>query len=92
MKVIGTANGSDYIVQVSHSELEKVMGKYYGKMPNLKVGDEMNLGTGYNFTSDIQKACGEMTDAMKAFKSAQETMRSFALMVSALPEPEITAE
>lgn len=85
MKVLGTADRDSYLVHVSHTELEKVTGKYYGKLKRLEVGDEMDLGTGYNFTSDIQSACKSMREAMKEFGDAQKTMASFALMVSQLP-------
>lgn len=88
MKVLGIVNREKYLVEVSHTELEKITGNYYGKLKALEVGSEMDLGLGYKFTTDIQKACADMTDAMKAFNSAQETMRSFALMVSALPPTE----
>ena len=88
MEVLGTDKQDSYIVKVSHTELEKVTGNYYGKLKHLEVGDKLDLGLGYKFTTDIQKACGEMSDAMKVFNTAQETMRSFALMFSALPPTE----
>lgn len=88
MKVLGIVSHKKYLVEVDHTELEKLSDKYYGNMKALEVGDVMDLGAGYNFTSDIKKACREMTDAMKAFESAQETMRSFALMVADLPPTE----
>lgn len=88
MKIIGKANSDTYLVQVSHTELEKVFDKYYGKLPKLEVGQELDLGEGYNFRSDIQEACREMTGAMKAFDSKRLTMLRFAEMVGALPEQE----
>lgn len=88
MKVIGMASSDTYLVQVSHTELEKVFDKYFGKLSQLKVGDEIDIGAGYNFRSDIQHACNEMRDAMKAFDSKRITMLRFAEMVGALPEEE----
>jgi hypothetical protein len=89
MKVLGIVSHNKYLVEVEHIELEKLTGNYaYGKnLKELKVGDEMNLGAGYNFTMDIQSACKAMSDAMKSFEKAQSTMRSFALMVADLPNP-----
>ena len=55
MKVIGK-NTDDYIVTVSHSELEKFMGQYYGKMDRLKIGDDVNLGAGYDYMIDTKRA------------------------------------
>jgi hypothetical protein len=87
MKVLGIVSHKKYLVEVEHTELEKLTGNYaYAKsLKELKVGDEMNLGTGYNFTSDIQSACKAMSGAMESFEKAQSTMRSFALMVADLP-------
>ncbi len=86
MKVIALVDGSTYLVQVGHSELEKVFDKYYNKLEKLKVGDQIDLGEGYNFRSDIKKACDDMRDAMKSFDSKRVTMLRFAEMVSELPE------
>jgi len=85
MKVIGLS-GSDYICQIGHTELEKLTDKYYGNLDRLGVGAEMNLGAGYDFRSDIQKACKGMVDAQKSFDASRATMMKFAVMVTSLPE------
>lgn len=41
---------------VSHDELEKFMNQYYGKIKLLKVGDNVDLGKGYDFASEIKSA------------------------------------
>lgn len=83
MKIIGIA-GNNYIAEIHHEELEKVVDKYYGKLPKLTTGIETDLlSVGYNFRGDIQSACRQMTDAVKQFEKAQKTLMSFALMVSA---------
>lgn len=87
MKIIGLAANGDYIAIVGHSELEKSANKYYGKLEKLRVGEEFDLGKGYNFTGDIKSACSNMTDAYKAFERSRATLQSFAVMVAALPEP-----
>jgi hypothetical protein len=93
MKVIGLAENGDYISIVSHTELEKCSGKYYGNLPKLKVGASFDIGAGYNFTSDIKSACSGMADAVKNFSRAQASMTEFAVMVSKLPDvPDIAAE
>lgn len=89
MKVIGTT-GSDYICIVSHAELEKVADKYYGKMEKLKIGDETNLGSGYDFRAAIGQACKGMTDAERDFDRARATLTRFAVMVATLPADEVT--
>lgn len=82
MLVIAKASDSTYICQVNHDELEKFMNKYYGKMEKLKVGEEVNLGLGYNYAYKIEDACEKMTQAMKSFDQARATMTSFALALS----------
>lgn len=85
MNVIGKTK-EEYIITVSHTELEKVTGKYYGNLKRLEVGDKMNLGEGYDFTAEIKSACEQMTSAMKKFDQAKETLTRFAIMISQLPE------
>lgn len=86
MKVIGMVGNKEYLVQISHTELEKVFNKYYGKLEELKVGDTTDLGEGYNFASEIKSSCEKMADAMKSFESKRAVMLRFAEMVMALSE------
>ena len=58
MKIIGKVKDDQYICEVSHTEVEKFLGLYYGKMQRLKVGDDVDLGQGYNYA-------GQISDAMK---------------------------
>ncbi len=85
MKVIGMADREQYLVVVSHTELEMVAGKYYGNMERLKVGDSMDLGAGYSYRSDIKSACDGMAQAVQGFERAQKTLMKFALLVAQLP-------
>lgn len=91
MKVIGVAETGvkrSYVAIVTHHELEKLTDKYYGKLPELRIGEEMDLGKGYDFRGDIRGAMDSMTAAMKSFESARSTLMAFAAMVSNLP-PEL---
>lgn len=87
MKIIGLTESSGlYIATVSKTEIEKVFNLYYGKMKKeIRVGDELALGAGYDFRSDIHGACEKMTNAMVSFESARETMMKFSVMVAQLP-------
>lgn len=82
MKVIAKANDSTYICEVSHCELEKFMDKFYGKMSKLQVGEDINLGQGYDFSVRIESACKSMVEASKQFESAQKTMTAYALAIA----------
>lgn len=82
MKVIAKANDSTYICEVSHTELEKFLNKYYGDLPKLPVGDSVNLGQGYDFAARIESACNRMAEAMKAFEEARKVMTSYAVAIA----------
>lgn len=83
MKVIGmTGERDEYLAIVTHTELEKVADKYYGKMNKLRVGDEIDLGAGYNFADRIHAAATGMSDSIKAFRRAQDTLMEFSIMVA----------
>ena len=71
-----------YIALVNHTELEKAAGLYYGNMKAMAVGDEIDLGQGYNYSAEIKRACDTMTEAMKAFEKAKDTLMRFAVMVA----------
>lgn len=86
MKIIGMVENGLYICQVSHTELEKLTDKYYGKLPKLEVGSTMDLGAGYDFRSDIQKVCHNVIEATKSFGQTQHTLLKFAAMVTEIPE------
>ena len=86
MKILATAARDTFIAEISRTEIEKVFNKYYGKLDTkLEPGTVVNLAAGHNFRDEIQSACREMSDAMKQFERARETMMSFAVMVSNLP-------
>ena len=60
MKVIGMGYDRDsYICEISHRELEKFLNQYYGKRKRLEVGDDLDLGTGYDFLKEIERVFSE---------------------------------
>ena len=82
MKIIGMQDDSTYLAIVSHTELEKSVNLYYGNMKKLKVGDSIDLGQGYNFSSKIESVCRDMLSATKSFDEAKATLMAFAVMVA----------
>lgn len=85
MEIIGKINDGDFIAKVSKTEIEKVFDQYYGKLETkLESGVKIDLGAGHDFREQIKRACKEMIDASNAFKTAQDQMLKFALMVSDL--------
>lgn len=86
MKVIGKASNDTYLCEVTHDELEKSVNLYYGKLPRLEVGSKMDMGAGYNFTSQIECCLKRMEEADRDFMRARETLLAFAKMVGQLPK------
>lgn len=82
MKVIAKISDSRYLCEVSHDEIEKSLDQYYGNMGKLSVGQELNLGQGYDFAVRIESACKKMSEAMAEFDRARATMTAYALAVS----------
>lgn len=84
MEVIGKTGNGSYVAVVTHSELQKCFSKYYGndKLAELKVGDSIDIGAGFNFHYQIEKVCKDMQESMKSFEQAKNTLLKFSLMVS----------
>lgn len=82
MKILGKVSGG-YIAEISHTEVEKVANQYYSnnKIKELAVGQEYPIDQGYDFKSDIRRACQQMTEAMEAFAKCQQSLQAFAVMV-----------
>jgi hypothetical protein len=67
MKVLGLSGQNydkKYICEVDHEELEKFLGQYYGKMNKLEVGQEVDLGKGYDFARDAKDAFNSLQDVI----------------------------
>ena len=80
MKVIGVVpekyGVTDYICQLSHTEIEKFLNLYYGKdrLTALKVGDEVDLSKGYDFYNDSMNAMKKTDEFIQANKHIIETI------------------
>lgn len=76
MKILGISDsgGRQYICEVSHSEIEKFLNLYYGKLKALNVGQEVDLGKGYDYSTDIAAA----------LQKTQEFIRSNQAVVTAI--------
>jgi hypothetical protein len=78
MKIIGqTGNTYDqeFICTVSRSELQKFMNTYYSSTPfNLKVGDTVDLGRGYDFAQKIESSVTRVQDLVKGSQEVINTI------------------
>ena len=59
MKVIGKTDSREYICMIKHDEIEKFLGLYYGKLKSVGIGDNIDLGKGYDFHYEIIQALKE---------------------------------
>ncbi len=75
MKVIGVTDSTkEYICIVRHVELEKFMNLYFNNLKSLKVGDEFDLGTGYDFAAKTATALKKTEEFIKANKEVVQTI------------------
>ncbi len=70
-----------YIAEVSHEEIEKVYNLYYNKLGSLKVDQELDLGEGYNYTTDIKATCASMQASMEKFDKTKQMLLTFASII-----------
>ena len=66
MKVIAKVEQDVYICQVSHTEIEKYLGLYYGKLKGVIVGTEIDLSKGFQYHSEILGAMKKTTEFIEA--------------------------
>ena len=74
MKVIAKISHDKYVCEVSHGELEQFLNKYYGHLSKLNVGDEIELGKGYDFRRDCLDALSKTQALINANKKVIETI------------------
>ena len=74
MKVIAKKGHDTYICEVNHTEIEQFLGLYYGRKTPLKEGEEVNLGEGYDYASEIKEA----------FKQTQTFVKSNQKIITAI--------
>ena len=76
MKIIGKGSGGTYICEVSHTEIEKFLNLYYGKMKHMKPGDDVDLGKGYQFHHDTVAALKKTDEFLQANKEVVAAITS----------------
>jgi hypothetical protein len=86
MKVIGIVDHGHYLMQVSHSEIEKHLNLYYDKLKKLKVGDEVDLGKGYDFASDIKESMMTTRGFIEANKEIIEAIMNGMQVIGRIEE------
>ena len=74
MKVIAKISHDRYVCEVSHGELEQFFNEYYGGLSRLEIGDEIDLGKGYNFRKDCLDALSKTQALISANKKVIETI------------------
>jgi len=66
MQVIGISGDKKYICEIKHDELEMFLGVYYGGLSKLSVGQEVDLGKGYNHAREIKDAMEKTKNFIEA--------------------------
>ena len=92
MKVIGKSGRDSYICEVTHTEIEKFMNLYYSNMKKFEVGDEVDLGKGYDFSVQTQNAMKKTEDFIAGNKEIIEAILNGISVVGHASQPEDEAE
>jgi len=82
MEVLGKGSDDSYICKVSHTEIEKFMNLYYGKMGRLKVGESVDLGKGYDFMADTKDALRKTQAFIESNQEVIQAITSGILVMS----------
>lgn len=88
MKVIAKVDNRMYLCQIGHTELEKFMNLYYNEMKTLEVGNELDLGKGYDFLRDAQDALKKTEEFITANKEVIEMIVTGISVMSRREETE----
>lgn len=56
----------NYLMEVSHTEIEKFLGLYYGGKEKLAIGDECDFGKGYDYASEITDSLNKTENFVKS--------------------------
>lgn len=92
MLIIGKISDREYICEVTHTEIEKFMNLYYNNMKKLEVGDEVDLGKGYDFSVQTQNAMKKTEDFIAGNKEIIEAILNGISVVGHASQPEEEAE
>ena len=56
----------NYLMEVSHVEIEKFLGLYYGRKERLSIGEECDFSKGYDYAREISSALEKTEDFVKS--------------------------
>lgn len=76
MRILGLSGDGvtkKYICEINHTEIEKFLGLYYDNMKKLNIGDEVNLGKGYDYHRETKAA---LEKTQEFFKSHTDVIRA----------------
>jgi len=77
MKVIAKKDNETYIAEITHTEIEKVVGKFFGKLKRLKPEDEIDLELPYDVV-------GVMNSLRSDIRALKEDIAEFDVMLESL--------
>lgn len=66
MKVIAKVSSTTYLCEIQHTEIEKFLGLYYGKLRELQVQQVVDLGKGYDHAAEIASAMRKTQEFVQA--------------------------
>lgn len=89
MLVIGKVKNDEYICTISHIELEKFLGLYYGGKKTIEVGEEINLGIGYDYVKETESAMRKTEEIIKSNKDIITAIMNGIMVIGNKTESEV---
>lgn len=74
MKVIGNGDGC-YICEIQHTELEKYLNRYYGRLNLLHIGEEIDLAREYQLSELAKEQYNRTKELIETNKKVLEWYR-----------------
>ena len=82
MKVIAKIKSRKYVCEVTHGEIEKFTENFFNKITPLEVGDNFDLGAGYDHLREIRSAMEQTKKFIKANKTIIEAITNGLLITN----------
>ena len=81
MKIIGEGRYK-FIAEITGEEIRKVLDKSYTEAKPPKVGDEIDIASGYDFRNEIKHLTSDFLAAEKRFSNANKMLTELAIAIA----------
>ena len=88
MKVIGKGERDTFIGEFSQSEIQEFLNVHFRDKKDLKVGDEVDLGRGYNFAREVKRSVESINATIEGANQIAVAVGILQELAKGIPEEE----